>query len=78
MSTIKFRSTIQPTVELEGDEHDKAVLAHQGLLFTGTDEELAKHYADAGLEMPKPTEQPAKPGPTVSAAAAGTEKKTEA
>lgn len=48
----QVRATMQPTVLIEVDERERKVLEHQGLLFTGTDEELAAHYRAAGLEVP--------------------------
>lgn len=52
MSKVTVRTCFQPTQLLEVKEHEAKVLAHQGLLWDGTREELAAHYAAAGLDMP--------------------------
>lgn len=73
---MKVRIKLQPAVEVEVDEHDKQVLEHQGLLWSGTDAELAAHYADA--ELPLPPGLKAAPTSTTSAVAgAGTDKTKE-
>lgn len=51
---MKIRTTIQPTVEVEVDDGERAVLEHQGLVWSGTDAELAELYAAAGLPAPAP------------------------
>lgn len=51
---VNVRTTLQPTQELEVDEHDRGVLEHQGLLWNGTDEELARLHTEAGLPFPAP------------------------
>ncbi len=56
------RTVFQPTVELEVSDSEAAVLGHQGYLWTGTVEELAAHYRDAGLEVPAALLKPP-PGP---------------
>lgn len=37
----KIRTTIDPRTEVEVDEHEAAVLEHSGLLYQGTDADLA-------------------------------------
>lgn len=64
---MKIRTSLQPLLEIEADEHDVAVLRHQGLLWTGTDAELAALEAAAGPGVPA---APAKPTPSAPAATA--------
>jgi hypothetical protein len=72
---MKVRTTIQPTVEVDVDEGERRVLEHQGLLWAGTDEELAALYEAAGLKAPAPPAKPqtAQPAP----ASQGTDTKKE-
>ena len=51
--TVSVRTCFQPTALLEVDEQEAATLDHQGLLWAGTDEELAALHAAAGLPIPK-------------------------
>jgi hypothetical protein len=58
VSTVKVRTRFQPTVETEVDEGEAVALERQGLLWSGTDKELAALHTDA--ELPAPG-APAKP-----------------
>jgi hypothetical protein len=72
---MKVRTKLQPTVEVEVDEGERKLLEHQGLLWDGTDEQLAEHYTAAGLEPPA---KPGKPQAAQSAPAGqGTDTKKE-
>lgn len=51
------RTKQQPTVERDLEDAEVAVLEHQGLVWHGTDDELAAHYRDAGIDLP-PTVKP--------------------
>lgn len=64
---MKVRTRIQPTVEVEVDEGERRVLEHQGLLWSGTDQELAALCEAAGLPAPVS----AAPAKTASAIPAG-------
>lgn len=64
---MKIRTKLQPTEEIEVDEHEAKVLEHQGLVWDGTDEELATLHVAAGLPAPKPAQQ-ASAGATASPA----------
>lgn len=54
---MKVRTRFQPTLEIEVDDREHAALEHQGLLWSGTDEELAELHADAGLDAPAPAKK---------------------
>lgn len=63
---MHVRTVFQPTLLHEVSEQEAAVLEHQGLLWTGDDDELAAHYRAAGLDVPPDVK------PTTPAAAADT------
>lgn len=64
---MKIRTKLQPTQELDISEQEAKVLEHQGLVWDGTDEELAALHVTAGLPVPKPVQQ-ASAGATASPA----------
>ena len=45
MATVKVRHRFQPRDEVEVDEQEAQVLREQGLLYDGTEEELAALFA---------------------------------
>ncbi len=45
MATVRIRHTFQPRDEVEVDESEAKVLAEQGLLYDGTQEDLAELFA---------------------------------
>jgi len=69
VSTVKVRTRFQPTTEVEVDAEEAAVLKHQGLLWSGTDKELAALHDDADLPAPGATAKP------TGASASATDKK---
>lgn len=74
MTTTKVRNRFQPTVESEVDEGQLRELEQQGLLFGGTDEELAALHEAAGLPAPKAAVAPAKPAGAPASASTTTAK----
>lgn len=68
--TRRVRTRFQPCHEIEVDEQEAKALEHQGLLWSGTDAELAALLEEAGLPVPG---APAKT--TAAASAAATDKK---
>lgn len=69
---MKIRTRLQPTREAEVDEGERRVLEHQGLLWNGTDAELAAHYRAAGLDLPPTAGAPAAPETAAPSGAAST------
>lgn len=67
--TVKVRTRFQPCHEIEVDENQAKVLAHEGNLWAGTDKELAALHEEAGLPAPGAPTKPA------AATTAATEKK---
>lgn len=74
----KVRTRFQPTVEVEMDDAEAAAHEHQGLLWSGTDAELADLCEAAGLPAPAATPPtPAAAVKTAVATGAGTTDKKE-
>lgn len=64
---MKVRTRFQPTQEIEVDEQEAAALKHQGLLWSGTDKELAALHTEAERgPAPEPTKTSAAPTGTAS------------
>lgn len=66
-----IRTTLNPREEVEVDEHDAAVLEHQGLLYQGTEADLAALLAkdptnrlSAPVAVPVVAQKPSASTPT--------------